>query len=101
MKPSVVGLLVSLAIAAVLCVPGSAQEDASNFPSKPACCIVSVTPETGTDLSLRLSARETDKFLKQPIVAVTQPTGIFISAMGLPELPVTYCGSDVGSSFFA
>jgi tripartite-type tricarboxylate transporter receptor subunit TctC len=75
MKPSIVGLLVGLAVAVLLCGPGYAQEDVTKFPSKPITYIVPVTPGTGTDLSVRLIAKEAEKFLKQPIIVVNKPGG--------------------------
>ena len=73
MRLSVAVALVGLAITALLCGPGYAQEDASKFPSKPITYIVPVTPGTGTDLSVRLIAKEAEKYLKQPIVVVNRP----------------------------
>jgi tripartite-type tricarboxylate transporter receptor subunit TctC len=69
------GLLVGLAGTAFLCTTGYTQEDVSKFPSKPITYIVPVTPGTGTDLSVRLIAKEVEKFLKQPIIVVNKPGG--------------------------
>ncbi len=69
------GLLVGLTGAAFLCTTGYTQEDVSKFPSKPITYIVPVTPGTGTDLSVRLIAKEAEKFLKQPIIVVNKPGG--------------------------
>jgi len=65
MKPTITRLLLCLSIAVALCAPAYAQEDVSKFPSKPITYIVPVTPGTGTDLSVRLIAKEAEKFLKQ------------------------------------
>ncbi|HUJ88548.1 MAG TPA: tripartite tricarboxylate transporter substrate binding protein [Syntrophorhabdales bacterium] len=75
MKPTITRLLLCLSIAVALCAPAYAQEDVSKFPSKPITYIVPVTPGTGTDLSVRLIAKEAEKFLKQPIVVVNKPGG--------------------------
>ena len=69
------GFLVGLATLVFLCTLGFAQEDVSKFPSKPITYIVPVTPGTGTDLSVRLIAKEAEKFLKQPIIVVNKPGG--------------------------
>ncbi|HME44054.1 MAG TPA: tripartite tricarboxylate transporter substrate binding protein [Syntrophorhabdales bacterium] len=75
MKPTITRLLVCLSTVVALCAPAYAQEDVSKFPSKPITYIVPVTPGTGTDLSVRLIAKEAEKFLKQPIVVVNKPGG--------------------------
>ena len=75
MKASVAGFLMGLAVVAVICTVGYAQEDVSKYPSKPITYIVPVTPGTGTDLSVRLIAKEAEKFLKQPIIVVNKPGG--------------------------
>ena len=75
MKPTITRLLLCLSTAVALCAPAYAQEDVSKFPSKPITYIVPVTPGTGTDLSVRLIAKEAEKFLKQPIVVVNKPGG--------------------------
>ncbi len=75
MKPSIAGLLAGLAVAVLLCGSGYTQEDVSRFPSKPITYIVPVTPGTGTDLSVRLIAKEAERFLKQPVVVVNKPGG--------------------------
>jgi tripartite-type tricarboxylate transporter receptor subunit TctC len=74
-KTSITGLVIGLAMAGILCTPLFAQEDVSKFPSKPITYIVPVTPGTGTDLSVRLIAKEAEKFLKQAIVVVNKPGG--------------------------
>jgi tripartite-type tricarboxylate transporter receptor subunit TctC len=73
MNQLIVRLFGAIALAVLLCVPGYAQEDVSRFPSKPITYIVPVTPGTGTDLSVRLIAKEAEKFLKQSIVVVNKP----------------------------
>jgi len=75
MKASVPGFLMGLAVAVVICAPGYAEEDVSKYPSKAITYIVPVTPGTGTDLSVRLIAKEAEKFLKQPIIVVNKPGG--------------------------
>ncbi len=52
---------------------GYSQEDISKYPSKPITYIVPVPPGTGTDLSVRLMARELEKQLGQTIVVINKP----------------------------
>jgi tripartite-type tricarboxylate transporter receptor subunit TctC len=52
---------------------GYAQEDISKYPSKPITYVCPVPPGTGTDLSIRLIAKELEKVLGQPIVVVNKP----------------------------
>jgi len=52
---------------------GVAQEDVSKYPSKPITYICPVPPGTGTDLSIRLIAKELEKILKQSVVVVNKP----------------------------
>ena len=52
---------------------GYSQEDISKYPSKPITYIVPIPPGTGTDLSVRLMARELEKQLGQTIVVVNKP----------------------------
>ena len=76
MNPTIIArLLLCLSTAVALCAPAYGQEDVSKFPSKPITYIVPVTPGTGTDLSVRLVAKEAEKFLKQSIVVVNKPGG--------------------------
>ncbi len=75
MKPSIIGLMAGLAIAVLLYAPSYAQEDVSKYPSKPITYIVPVTPGTGTDLSVRLIAKEAEKILKQSIAVINKPGG--------------------------
>ncbi len=57
----------------LLCGAAVSQEDVAKYPGKPITYIVPVTPGTGTDLSVRLIAKEAEKYLKQPIVVVNKP----------------------------
>ena len=52
---------------------GYSQEDISKYPSKPITYIVPIPPGTGTDLSVRLMAKELEKQLGQTIVVVNKP----------------------------
>jgi len=52
---------------------GYAQEDVSKYPSKPITYVCPVPPGTGTDLSIRLIAKELEKILGQPVVVVNKP----------------------------
>jgi tripartite-type tricarboxylate transporter receptor subunit TctC len=62
-------------LAMVLSGHAYGQEDVSKFPNRPITYICPVPPGTGTDLSIRLIAKEAEKFLKQPIVVVNKPGG--------------------------
>ncbi len=52
---------------------GFAQEDVSKYPSKPITYVCPVPPGTGTDLSIRLVAKELEKILGQAVVVVNKP----------------------------
>ncbi len=52
---------------------GYSQEDLSKYPSKPITYIVPIPPGTGTDLSVRLMAKELEKQLGQTIVVINKP----------------------------
>lgn len=52
---------------------GHAQEDVAKFPSRPITFVVPVPPGGGTDLSVRLIAKEAEKYLKQPFVIINKP----------------------------
>jgi tripartite-type tricarboxylate transporter receptor subunit TctC len=67
--------LVFFAVAFVLLFAqtGVAQEDVSKYPSKPITFICPVPPGQGTDLSIRLLAKELEKILGQPVVVVNKP----------------------------
>ena len=52
---------------------GYPQEDVSKYPSKPITYVCPVPPGTGTDLSIRLIAKELEKYLGQSIVVVNKP----------------------------
>jgi tripartite-type tricarboxylate transporter receptor subunit TctC len=52
---------------------GYAQEDVSKYPSKPITYVCPVPPGTGTDLSIRLIAKELEKILGQSVVVVNKP----------------------------
>ena len=69
-----IGLIVlSMAFILPLTQAGVAQEDVSKYPSKPITYICPVPPGTGTDLSIRLIAKELEKILKQSVVVVNKP----------------------------
>jgi hypothetical protein len=55
----------------ILALPGAFSQD--KYPNRPITYIVPVPPGTGTDLSVRLIAKEAEKFLGQPIVVVNRP----------------------------
>jgi tripartite-type tricarboxylate transporter receptor subunit TctC len=67
--------LIFLALAFVLLFTqtGVAQEDVSKYPSKPINFISPVPPGQGTDLSIRLLAKELEKILGQPVVVLNRP----------------------------
>jgi len=71
--------LIFLAVAFVLLFTqaGVAQEDISKYPSKPVTFISPVPPGQGTDLAIRLLARELEKILGQPVVVVNKPGAAF------------------------
>ncbi len=52
---------------------GQTEEDASKYPSKPITYVCPVPPGTGTDLSIRLIAKELEKVLGQSVVVVNKP----------------------------
>ena len=52
---------------------GVAQEDVSKYPSKPITFISPVPPGQGTDLSIRLLAKELEKILGKPVVVENKP----------------------------
>ena len=52
---------------------GYSQEDISKYPSRPITYIVPISPGTGTDLSVRLMAKELEKYVGQTIVVVNKP----------------------------
>ena len=69
-----IGLIVlSMAFILPLTQAGVAQEDVSKYPSKPITYICPVPPGTGTDLSIRLIAKELEKNLRQSVVVVNKP----------------------------
>ena len=69
-----IGLIVlSMAFILPLTQAGVAQEDVSKYPSKPITYICPVPPGTGTDLSIRLIAKELEKILGQSVVVVNKP----------------------------
>jgi tripartite-type tricarboxylate transporter receptor subunit TctC len=51
----------------------SQETEIAKYPNRPITYIVPVPPGTGTDLSVRLIAKEAEKFLGQPIVVVNKP----------------------------
>ena len=67
--------LIFLAVAFVLlsAQAGAAQEDVSKYPSKPINFISPVPPGQGTDLSIRLLAKELEKIFGQPVVVLNRP----------------------------
>jgi tripartite-type tricarboxylate transporter receptor subunit TctC len=52
---------------------GVAQEDVSKYPSKPITFISPVPPGQGTDLSIRLLAKELEQILGKPVVVENKP----------------------------
>jgi len=67
--------LIFLAVTFVLLFAqaGAAQEDVSKYPSKPINFISPVPAGQGTDLSIRLLAKELEKILGQPVVVLNRP----------------------------
>ena len=67
--------LIFLAVAFVLlsAQAGAAQEDVSKYPGKPINFISPVPPGQGTDLSIRLLAKELEKIFGQPVVVLNRP----------------------------
>ena len=56
--------------------PANASEaEVAKYPSRPVTYIVPVPPGGGTDLAIRIIAKEAEKFLGQPIVIVNKPGG--------------------------
>jgi len=51
----------------------SQESEIAKFPNRSITYIVPVPPGTGTDLSVRLIAKEAEKFLGQSIVVVNKP----------------------------
>ena len=49
------------------------ESEIAKFPNRPITYIVPIPPGTGTDLSVRLIAKEAEKYLGQPIVVVNKP----------------------------
>ena len=49
------------------------ESEIAKFPNRPITYVVPVPPGTGTDLSVRLIAKEAEKYLGQPIVVVNKP----------------------------
>jgi tripartite-type tricarboxylate transporter receptor subunit TctC len=68
-----VGVILSLI--SLLSVTASAQEDAAKFPSRPITFISPLPPGASADLSLRLIAKEAEKFLGQPVVVLNKTGG--------------------------
>ena len=66
-------IFLSLAFILLFTQTGIAQEDVSKYPSKPITYVCPVPPGTGTDLSIRLIARELEKILGQSVVVVNKP----------------------------
>jgi tripartite-type tricarboxylate transporter receptor subunit TctC len=66
-------IFLSMAFILLFTQTGVAQEDISKYPSKPITYVCPVPPGTGTDLSIRLIARELEKILGQSVVVVNKP----------------------------
>jgi len=49
------------------------ESEIAKYPNRPITYIVPIPPGTGTDLSVRLIAKEAKKYLGQPIVVVNKP----------------------------
>jgi tripartite-type tricarboxylate transporter receptor subunit TctC len=49
------------------------ESEIAKFPNRSITYVVPVPPGTGTDLSVRLIAKEAEKFLGQPVVVVNKP----------------------------
>jgi len=62
MKSAIVALL-TVTLMLFLAAYGYAQEDVARFPGKPITCIIPLPPGGPTDLSVRLIAREAEKYL--------------------------------------
>ncbi len=97
MKSATVALL-SVILMLFLAAHGHTQEDVARFPSKPITCIIPLPPGGPTDLSVRLIAREAEKYLKQPVVILNKPgaaLAIGVAAIGASKpdgYTVGYCG---------
>ena len=66
-------IFLSMAFILLFTQTGVAQEDVSKYPSKPITYVCPVPPGTGTDLSIRLIAKELEKVLGQSVVVVNKP----------------------------
>jgi len=66
-------ILFSIIFVLLFSEAGYPQEDVSKYPSKPITYVCPVPPGTGTDLSIRLMAKELEKVLGQSIVVVNKP----------------------------
>lgn len=67
-------LLLSIVFAFLFGEFGYCQDvEVAKFPSRPITYIVPVPPGGGTDLSIRLIAKEAEKYLGQPIAVVNKP----------------------------
>jgi tripartite-type tricarboxylate transporter receptor subunit TctC len=51
------------------------QQDIIGYPNRPVTLLVPMPAGGGTDLAVRLLAKETEKFLNEPIVVVNKPGG--------------------------
>ena len=69
------GVFLGLSVAFLLVSPGTVwpQESVSRFPSRPITIIIPLAPGSGTDICVRLIAKEAEKYFGQPIVAVNKP----------------------------
>src|SRR3990172_50292 len=70
-----------LIVIVFLAGPGYAQEDVAKFPSRPITFMIPIPPGGTSDASIRLIAKEAEKFLGQPIVCVNKPGGSFSIAI--------------------
>lgn len=58
-------IFLSMAFILLFSQTGHVQEDVLKYPSKPITYVCPVPPVTGTDLSIRLIAKELEKYLGQ------------------------------------
>ena len=74
------------------------------YPNRPVTCIVAFPPGGATDLAFRLLAKETEKYLGQPIVVVNKPGGggsIGVSAVATAKPDGYTFGTSPSGGFLA
>lgn len=80
-----------LFIAFLLCMAGSgraADQEVSNYPTRPITCIIPFSAGGSADLTVRLLSKELEKSLGQPFVVVNKPGGggsIGVSAVAVAK----------------